>query len=108
MNSPTFRNLKIIKSETCRHRRQRLLQRTMLGTGTIASTLSFEEEDEARLKKLRLRRRQAILLYAFLKLTDEGKATRKRKPKRKRRDPNVLFQVSIQDGYDSSVSTLTP
>jgi hypothetical protein len=60
---------------------------------------SFEEEDEARQKKLRLRRRQAILLYAVLNLTDKAKATRKakRKRKRKRRDPNVLVKESLQD-----------
>jgi hypothetical protein len=59
---------------------------------------SFEEEDERQLTKISRRRQQAILLYALLNLTDDAKATRKSKQKRKRRDPNDLVRESVNDG----------
>jgi hypothetical protein len=58
----------------------------------------FDEDDQLRLKKIQRRRRQAVLVYALLNLTDDAKATRRTKRKRKRRDPNDLIQESLHDG----------
>jgi hypothetical protein len=51
-----------------------------------------------RLKKIRRRRRQILLLHGLLRLTDKAKATSKAKRERKRRDPDVLIQESLNDG----------